>query len=60
MGDASAEGFGAGTQYPELEFDPKGGLNLREAQNLVNNLLAVILAGKHDGCKVWCFTDNAI
>jgi len=70
IGDASAEGFGAGTQFPGLEFEGRdglwmtdfasGGSNLREAQNLVNHLLADIRAGKHDGCEVWCFTDNAV
>ena len=70
IGDASAEGFGAGTQYPDLVFEGRdglwrtvfaeGGSNLREAQNLANHLLADIRAGKHDGCEVWCFTDNAV
>ena len=70
IGDAFAEGFGAGTQYPDLVFEgrdglwrtdfAKGGSNLREAQNLANHLLADIVAGKHDGCEVWCFTDNAV
>ena len=70
VGDASAEGFGAGTQYPDgrligrdglfqTEF-AKGGSNLREAQNQVNHLLDDIKAGLHDGCEVWCATDNAV
>ena len=62
IGDASAEGFGAGKQYPDLVFEGRdvlwrtefaeGGSNLREAQNLANHLLADIRAGKHDGYKV--------
>ena len=70
IGDASAEGFGAGTQYPDLVFEGRdglwktefaeGGSNLREAQNLANHLLSEIKAGNHDGCEVWCFTDNSV
>ena len=70
IGDASAEGFGAGTQYPDLVFEGRdglwltdfaeGGSNLREAQNLANHLLADIRAGKYDGCEVWTATDNAV
>ena len=70
VGDASAEGFAIATQYPDgrvvfkdglwcKEF-AQGGSNLREAQNHVNQLLADIRAGKHDGCKIWAGTDNAV
>ena len=54
---ASAEGFGAGTQYPDGTFEGRdglwkpdfaeGGSNLREAQNLTNHLLSEIRASKH-------------
>jgi hypothetical protein len=37
-----------------------GGSNLREAQNQANHLLTDIRAGRHDGCEVWVFTDNAV
>ena len=30
VGDASAEGFGVGTQYPDLEFEGRDGLWLPE------------------------------
>ena len=70
IGDASAEGFAAGTQYPDLTFEERDGLwdaefardgsNLREAQNIVNHLLMDIGAGKHDGCELLCPTDNAV
>jgi len=69
-GDASAEGFGVMTQYPSLKiqgrdglWDPKfaeKGSNLREAQAQCNHLLEEIRARKHDGCELWCFTDNAV
>ena len=70
IGDASAEGFGMGTQYPDLTFDERDGLwlesfaagssNLREAQNIVNHLLRDIRCGKHDGCAILQPTDNAV
>ena len=70
IGDASAEGFGTGTQYPDrrvvgrdglwVEAFAQGGSNLREAQNQVNHLLVEIRAGRHDGCELWVFTDNAV
>ena len=70
VGDLSAEGFGAGTQYPNSSFsgrdglwDPgfaKGGSKLREATCQDNHLLTEIRAGKHDGCEVWMLTDNAV
>ena len=59
VGDASREGFGGATQFPDATvamheglWDPefaKGGSNLREAQNQVNHLLQEIRMGKHDG-----------
>ncbi len=62
VGDASREGFGGSTQYPdgwvssrEGLWDPEfaeGGSNLREAQNQVNHLIAEIRARLHDGCEV--------
>ncbi len=68
VGDASREGFGGATQYPdgvvssrEGLWDPKfteGGSNLQEAQNQVNHLLQEIREGLHDGCKVWVATNN--
>ncbi len=69
-GDASREGFGGATQYPDgtlasreglwdLPF-AEGGLNLQEAQNQDNHLLYKIRAGKHDGCKLWGATDNSV
>ena len=70
VGDASAEGFGAATQFPDMTLRgrdglfmddfARGGSNLREAQNQVNHLLDDIKAGLHDGCEVWCATDNAV
>ena len=55
IGDASAEGFAAGTQYPDLMIRGRdglwqpdfsvGGSNLREAQNIVNHLLKEIKEG---------------
>lgn len=69
VGDASREGLGGATQYPDGVirgrrgvWDPgfaDGGSNLREAQNQVNHLIQEVRAGKHDGCEVWAFTDNA-
>ncbi len=69
-GDASAEGFSWATQYPSGRLETRhglweeafarGGSNLREAQNQVNHLLADVRAGRHDGCEVWCVTDNAV
>jgi hypothetical protein len=70
VGDASAEGFAAGTQYPDLMLEGRdglwrpdfavGGSNLREAQNIVNHLLAEIREGRHDGCEIWSASDNAV
>jgi hypothetical protein len=70
VGDASAEGFFIATQYPDATLDSRGGLwdetfaqggsNLREAQNFGNHLLIKVKAGKHNGCAVWAFTDNAV
>ena len=70
IGDASAEGFGSGMQYPDSVLDGRvglweagyasGGSNLREGTNMANHLLQDIKAGKHDGCEVWCFTDNSV
>ena len=70
VGDASAEGFFIGTQYPDSSLATRGGLwdmafaeggsNLREAQNFGNHLLHEVKSGKHDGCAVWAFTDNAV
>ena len=55
VGYASAEGFAAGTQYPDLMIEDRdglwrpdfavGGSNLREAQNIVNHLLYEIERG---------------
>ena len=69
-GDASREGFGGATQYPngmltsreglwDSQF-AKGGSNLREAQNQVNHLLYEIRAGRHDGCELWAAADNSV
>jgi len=70
VGDASREGFGGVTQFPNLSMTSReglwdasfaeGGSNLREAQNQVNHLLWEITAGKHDGCELWAATDNAV
>ena len=70
VADASAEGFGAVMQYPDgsivgrdglwLPDYASGGSNLREATAQVNHLLQDIMAGKHDGCEIWCGTDNAV
>lgn len=70
VGDASAEGFGYGTQFPEEEVVLRDGLwdevfsfkssNLREATNIGNNLLRDIESGVHDGCEVWVAVDNAV
>ena len=70
VGDASLEGFGGVTQFPNLSMTSReglwdasfaeGGSNLREAQNQVNHLLWEITAGKHDGCEVWAATNNAV
>ena len=69
-GDASAEGFAAGTQYPNQVLEGReglwqpdfalGGSNLREAQNIVNHLLTEIKQGRHDGCEIWSASDNAV
>jgi hypothetical protein len=69
IGDASAEGFGAITQYPDLSLEVReglweeefaaGGSNLREMANQVNNLKRDIQEGKHDGCEVWMVLDNS-
>jgi hypothetical protein len=68
VGDASREGLGGATQFPDLSirgrrgvWEPSfadGGSNLREAQNQVNHLIQEVRAGLHDGCEVWAFTDN--
>ena len=68
IGDASREGLGGATQYPDGSIwgrrglwhstFAEGGSNLREAQNQVNHLLFEVRQGKHDGCAVWAFTDN--
>jgi len=70
VGDASREGFGGATQYPDGTLISReglweagfaeGGSNLREAQNQVNHLIWEIRAGKHDGCELWAATDNAV
>ncbi len=70
IGDASIEDFGGATQFPdgtitswEELWDQKfagGGSNLREAKNQVNHLLHEIIAGRHDGCKLWAATDNSV
>ncbi len=70
VGDASREGFGGATQFPDGHissreglWDPNfadGGSNLREAQNHVNHLLYEIRAGMHDGCELWAATDNSV
>ena len=70
VGDASAEGFFIATQYPDGHLTMRGGLwqesfadggsNLREAQNFGNHLLEEISSGRHDGCALWGFTDNAV
>jgi hypothetical protein len=68
IGDASREGLGGATQFPDgtikgrcgvwkAEF-ATGGSNLREAQNQVNQLLQEVRAGLHDGCELWAITDN--
>jgi hypothetical protein len=68
VGDASREGLGGATQYPDGSIKSrrgvwdegfaKGDSNLHEAQNQVNHLLNEVRAGLHDGCAVWAFTDN--
>lgn len=70
VGDVSAEGFAAGSQYPDLMLEGRdglwrpdfavGGSNLREAQNIVNHLLTEIKQGCHDGCEVWLASSNAV
>ena len=70
IGDASREGFGGATQYPNQELVTReglwvsdfaeGGSNLREAQNQVNHLLHEIRAGEHDGYEIWAATDNSV
>jgi len=69
-GDASAEGFFIATQYPSGAIETREGLweksfseassNLREAQNFGNHMLEEIRSGKHTGCALWAFTDNAV
>jgi hypothetical protein len=70
VGDASAEGFGGATQFPNgtirgrrgvwsSEF-AAGGSNLREAQNQANHLLNEIRSGLHGGCALWAATDNGV
>jgi hypothetical protein len=68
--DASAEGFGSAMQYPGGATSRRDGLwmpafsegssNLREATAQVNHILGDVRGGLHDGCKVWCATDNAV
>jgi hypothetical protein len=68
VGDASREGLGGATQFPDGSIKGRrgvwnadfaeGGSNLREAQNQVNHLIREIRAGMHDGCELWAFTDN--
>ena len=70
VADASAEGFGSVLQYADGSTERRdglwmpsfagGGSNLREATAQVNHLLSDVRAGRHDGCEVWCATDNAI
>mmetsp|Transcript_5950 Transcript_5950/g.13021 ORF Transcript_5950/g.13021 Transcript_5950/m.13021 type:complete len:1140 (-) Transcript_5950:4782-8201(-) len=70
VADASAEGFGYGTQFPEMQFVEREGMwtpefgdsssNLREATNIAHNLKRDIESGMHDGCELWCGTDNAV
>ena len=70
VGDASAKGFAAGTQYPDLMIEGRdglwrpdfafGGSNLREAQNIVNHLHYEIREGQQDGCEIWSASDNAV
>ena len=38
----------------------KGGSNLRDTTAQVNHLYSNVIAGMHDGCAVWCGTDNAV
>ena len=68
--DASAEGFGSAMQYPSgatcrrdglwMPAFAEGGSNLREATAQVNHILSDVREGRHDGCEVWCATDNAV
>jgi hypothetical protein len=68
VGDASQEGFGGATQFPNEPIYYReglwdsgfadGGSNLQVAQNQVNHLLHEIRAGKHNGCKLWAATNN--
>ena len=68
--DASAEGLGSVIQYPDVSIEGRdglwmpafseGGSNLRECTAQVNHLLGDVKAGKHDGCEIWCATDNAV
>eukprot|EP00956_Cyclotella_meneghiniana_P007544 scaffold10186_cov44-Cyclotella_meneghiniana.AAC.4 len=70
VGDASREGQGGATQFPNgsirgrravwLKTFAEGGSNLREATAQVNHLINEIQTGVHDGCAVWAFTDNAV
>ena len=67
--DASAEGFGAAVQYPELVIEERDGLwtegfaqkssNTREGFNIGNHLKKDISDGKFDGCEAWVGTDNS-
>lgn len=69
-GDDLAEGFAQAVHYPDLSIDEHDCLwlpeylekssHLREASNIANHLKEDIKAGKHDGCKVWQATDNAV
>ena len=70
IGDASVEGFAAGTQYPDLMIRGRdglwwtdfavGGSNLREDQNIENHLLKEIKEGQRDGCEIWSATDDTV
>jgi hypothetical protein len=68
VGDASREGLGGATQFPDgtirgrrgvwrADF-AEGGSNLQEVQNQVNRLIQEVRAGMHDGCELWAFADN--
>eukprot|EP00804_Cyclotella_cryptica_P007709 CCRYP_001331-RA/>CCRYP_001331-RA protein AED:0.40 eAED:0.40 QI:0/0/0/1/1/1/2/0/264 len=70
VGDASREGLGGATQFPDLKIRGRrgmwlanfssGGSNLREATNHVNHLIREIREGLHDGCELWAFTNNGV
>lgn len=68
-GDASGDGFGAGTQDAAGHVRAQHGLwlteeagrgsNWREARNLANRVLRDVRAGRMDGHEVWMATDNS-